>query len=136
MFFNFKKIGNKKMYQEVIKRITDTMFVKHTIENNKAMKFYLSLFLCYAVIKDNIDVIKYLLNKGADINTQNGNPITLAIVENNFTIAKLLINYGAAISREHIQNVLLKNNKKFIEYFLKLGLLDKDSNIYRLYNRG
>ncbi len=87
--------------------------------------------LSFAVLGDaNIDIIKVLLNNGADINTQvfNGfTPLISASDGNNIEIVKLLLEYGADINKQTGSKgtalilAAVKNNVEIVKILLEHG---------------
>ena len=59
-----------------------------------------SEMLPWAVSKGNLEITKYLLDRGADIHMANDRSLIAAVILNNFDILKLLIKRGANIHSE------------------------------------
>jgi ankyrin repeat protein/truncated hemoglobin YjbI len=55
--------------------------------------------LCHAVCGGNIDAVKLLLARGAQVKPQSGRLLTLAVVMNRVDLVKLLIEHGADVER-------------------------------------
>jgi ankyrin repeat protein len=55
--------------------------------------------LCHAVCGRNIDAVKLLLDRGAEVNRHSGKLLTLAVVMNRVDQVKLLIEQGADVQR-------------------------------------
>ena len=83
-----------------------------------------------AVLKENIKVVKYLIEKGADVNTDSngidGETATFAAVKlNNFKILKILVEAGANLDTQTEQGQLAYdeavelNNQEMIDYLLE-----------------
>jgi ankyrin repeat protein len=51
--------------------------------------------LCYAVISNNMDLVKFLVEAGADVNAGSWPPLGQAVDKNNTAIAEYLIDHGA-----------------------------------------
>lgn len=55
--------------------------------------------LCHAVCGGNIDIVKLLLERGAEVPRHSGKLLTLAVVMNRVDLVKLLIDHGADVER-------------------------------------
>lgn len=83
--------------------------------------------LFYALNK--FDVVKLLIEKGANVNSQNKNGNTPLMFTKNLEIIKLLIEQGANIHHQNNneENVLFnlsrsEGNVEILEFFIKLGI--------------
>ena len=85
-----------------------------------------------AVLKENIKVVKYLIEKGADVNTDSngidGETAAFAAVKlNNFEILKILVEAGANLDTQTEQGYLAYdeavelNNQEMIDYLIENG---------------
>jgi ankyrin repeat protein/truncated hemoglobin YjbI len=55
--------------------------------------------LCHAVCGGNIDAVKLLLERGAEVTRHSGKLLTLAVVMNRLDLVRLLIEHGALVER-------------------------------------
>ncbi len=55
--------------------------------------------LCHAVCGGNIDAVKLLIERGAEVRRHSGKVLTLAVVMNRVDLVKLLIDHGADVQR-------------------------------------
>ena len=61
--------------------------------------FQESSLLCHAVCGGNIDAVKLLLERGAEVKGHSGKLLTLAVVMNRVDLVELLIEHGADVER-------------------------------------
>ena len=81
--------------------------------------------LRWACYNDNIEIVKFLLAKGADINVKRDHPIYWAINNNNIELVKLLLDNGAILTNDAYE--ASKHNIR--DYLDKKLILDKLSTI-------
>lgn len=103
---------------------------------------YGNTLLMHAIKNNNVEIIKYLIDKGADVNEKDRyNKTVLIHAVSNITdlnIIELLINAGANVNAEDIcgfdviNYAAMKNTNPEI---IKL-LMNKGSNVKRIYNNG
>ncbi len=82
-----------------------------------------------AVINENVEMVKILLNKGADVNAQDkdGNTLLHLLNRENLEIAKLLIKHGFKINKKNnkgetpLFTIVRSGNKKLIEFLILSG---------------
>jgi ankyrin repeat protein/truncated hemoglobin YjbI len=58
--------------------------------------------LCHAVCGGNIEAVKLLLERGAEVPRHSGKLLTLAVVMNRVDLVKLLVEHGADVQRTHL----------------------------------
>ncbi len=58
--------------------------------------------LCHAVCGGNIEAVKLLLERGAEVSRHSGKLLTLAVVMNRVDLVKLLIDHGADVMRARL----------------------------------
>ncbi len=58
--------------------------------------------LCHAVCGGNIDAVKLLIERGAEVRPYSGKLLTLAVVMNRVDLVKLLIDHGADVERSRL----------------------------------
>lgn len=120
---------------EIAVSLGNSDIVKHLLDNIDHVKseFDEKYILHKAVQTRNINIVKLLLEAGANVNTVNkaGNsPLHFALDANNLDIFQLLLNFGANINAKNIDNITplhlavkLSNGKddyiKLIELLLK-----------------
>jgi ankyrin repeat protein len=84
--------------------------------------------LMYGVQNSNLDIVKFLIDKGADVNytTERGvSPLLLAIENKDIENAKILLQKGAFLREKPFQKFLTENIKKAEKHakgFLQSGL--------------
>lgn len=86
--------------------------------------------LCYAANTNNLEIVKFLVEAGADVNEGYFTPLVLAVENNNMEITKYLIDHGADINPQRDWGPLqaaVYNNESNIE--MVRFLLDKGSDI-------
>ncbi|MDB5385577.1 MAG: Ankyrin repeat protein [Planctomycetaceae bacterium] len=85
--------------------------------------------LCHAVCGGNIDSVKLLLERGAEVRRHSGKLLTLAVVMNRVDLVKLLIEHGADVERSMYlgrlddakrptADLLIANGKKVPDWML------------------
>jgi ankyrin repeat protein len=73
--------------------------------------------------KNNIDEVIKLLNKGADINYNNGKPLDYGIDTKDYQMVKLLLDMGANMDNGFfLSNTCENNNSEIVELLLKEGI--------------
>jgi len=98
--------------------------VKYIVENLNADidkgKF---TALMYACRHNNIEIIKYLHSRGAEINNHQHyyNPLLIATKHNNLYVIKYLVNHGAEISSYCLQYSVSHGYYEVFKYFYKCG---------------
>ena len=83
--------------------------------------------LIYAIILNKFEIVKFLIDDGANVNTKGGSgktPLMYAIILNNFEIVKFLINHGANV------NTGDNDGKTPLMYALSINISDL-SNPYK-----
>jgi ankyrin repeat protein len=114
------------------------LFISKGLNINEMNRDFLSL-LIVAVHMDDIKIIKYLLENGADVNysgpENEHNPLSLAIINCNTKVIKLLLSYdiNLEISNKYLQTPLhhlfYLNRCRNITTELKKSILQKTSNV-------
>ncbi len=85
--------------------------------------------LCHAVCSGNIDVMRLLLERGAEVKQYSGKMLTLAVVMNRLDLVKLLIDHGADVqratllgrlddSKRPVADMLIANGKRVPDWML------------------
>jgi hypothetical protein len=72
--------------------------------------------------KNNIDEVIKLLNKGADVNYNNGRPLCYGIDTKDCRMIKLLLDRGAIMYGVVLCNACDTNNSEIVELLLKEGI--------------
>lgn len=123
-------MGNEKLRKDLHRtiRTRDLNAVKHIILKKYTFsnKNALSTPLYLAVSNSDIDIVKFLLDNGADIDKCKSPPLHKAINLGNIEIVKVLIDYGADIEQVYLGNsplylALCKRNTTIIKYLLEKG---------------
>ena len=87
--------------------------------------------LMYAAENGNKDIVKLLIDKGANVNKQDKNgktPLMYAVVKGNKDIVKLLIENGAIVNKQN------KDGQKALDYVENINI-NFDDNGSLLYNK-
>jgi ankyrin repeat protein len=100
--------------------------VKHVLNKYDFHINILSGYLPYTANCGNYDIVKYFIDKGVDVNYDNGEALKWATEDGNFEISKLLIDNGADIHVEDEKS--LKNACKSGNYDLVKLLLDQGAD--------
>ncbi len=98
-------MNNLNMVKFLIEECNANIEIKNEIEKHAFSVFYGNTALMFAAYQGNIDILKYLIDKGANINHQNSNgdtALTLTVIcSNNKEIIKTLIKAGADVSHKN-----------------------------------
>jgi len=103
---NFKK-GNEPLIEYLVR---NGLNVNQKCHYNVSSKNTFSTFLVYACENENLDLVKLLVEHGANVNLvdENGySPLISACAYNNSNIAKYLIEHGADINQSFFLNTPL-----------------------------
>lgn len=123
-------MGNEKLRKDLHRtiRTRDLNAVKHIILKKYTFsnKNALSTPLYLAVSNSDIDIVKFLLDNGADINKCKSPPLHKAINLGNVEMVKLLVDHGADIEQVYLGNsplylALCKRNTNITKYLLERG---------------
>jgi ankyrin repeat protein len=136
-------ILDKELLLELLNAVRDDDFVKiESYLNNEPQNFYSRLFMHHAANYGKIEMIKFLLKKGTDVNILNGTnctPFMSAVYCRQFKTADFLMKQGADIEnvRSSGRNFFMMlcldgvNNMDQINY-----LINKGVNIHHFDNKG
>ena len=123
------KIPNPFIFAiDVLKKSIDIELLNKLFETSKNWNSNVPLIL--AARKNNIEIVKYLLVKGANINLQECNGDTLLIVaaeQNNYEILKIALEYKPnldlldMIGESALHYIVKNNNIEYLEILLKEG---------------
>ncbi|WIH81251.1 ankyrin repeat domain-containing protein [Brachyspira pilosicoli] len=126
---------NKEMFKILVENGFD---LESRIKTDRSDYDYTPLMI--AVYKKDYDMVKYLLDKGANPNTANNEKKTalmIAIANNNFDISKLLIQQGANINtKDEYGYTALMRAAMIGDYEMVKFLLENDANINTKDNDG
>ncbi|MFW4371222.1 MAG: ankyrin repeat domain-containing protein, partial [Spiroplasma sp. hy2] len=121
-----------------IKKITNTLFFMKKIWEK--MNFTNFKILHLLILESNIDLIKFLIVSGYDVDIQDENgdtPLITTIKENNSIMAKLLIDKGANVNLQNknrltpLDYAIDRNNKELVQLLIAKGA---DVNLENLFN--
>ena len=112
----------------------------HKCGINDKLKHYNQTLLYKAIENNSIKAVEYLLEKGADPNTQGCFYAAFNYEQSrkNFEIARLLLKYGADLKKsEHsyINRLMYYENFDFAKELLQLGALIKPLDIFSFYSK-
>lgn len=115
----------------------DLMLVKSMIEGNKdLLEIRIDTYftpLNFASLEGKTDIVKYLVEKGADINTRDregSNPLQNAAIKGYFDIVKILVEKGSDVNYKDDNDVTplhfacMSGNYELVKY-----LIDKGANV-------
>ena len=126
---------NKEMFKILVENGFD---LESRIKADRSGYDYTPLMI--AVYKKDYDMVKYLLDKGANPNTannENKTALMIAIANNNFDISKLLIQQGANINtKDEYGYTALMRAAMIGSYEMVKFLLENDANINTKDNDG
>ncbi|QRI42759.1 ankyrin repeat protein [Cheloniid poxvirus 1] len=125
-----QEMSNRKLRNELHKaiRYRDINLVRYILKKCKCTNAsILSSSLYLAVSVSEIDIVRLLIEHGADVVKCKNPPLHKAISSDNTDMAKLLIDCGADIEQIHCGNSPLyisvyRNNKALTRYLLKKGV--------------
>ena len=133
---------NKEMFKILVENGFD---LESRIKADRSDYDYTPLMI--AVYKEDYDMVKYLLDKGANPNTANNEKKTALMIANddgNFDISKLLIQQGANINAQDedgyttLMNAALIGDYEMVKFLLENGAnintKDNDGNTVLYYN--
>jgi ankyrin repeat protein len=95
--------------------------VKFLIEKNADLEAYNNSAITFASSYGNVDIVSFLVEKNANIHAQDEAPLSLAATNKNFEVVKLLLDHGAHIS-EALLNLMQKYHPGMYDYLLSKGL--------------
>ncbi|MEI0608264.1 ankyrin repeat domain-containing protein, partial [Brachyspira pulli] len=133
---------NKEMFKILVENGFD---LESRIKADRSDYDYTPLMI--AVYKEDYDMVKYLLDKGANPNTannENKTALMIAIANNNFDISKLLIQQGANINTKDeygytaLMRAAMIESYEMVKFLLENGAnintKDNDGNTVLYYN--
>lgn len=77
--------------------------------------------LCHAVCGGNIDAVKLLLERGAEVRPHSGKLLTLAVVMNRLDLVKLLVEHGADVQRTNYLGPLDDTERSVADFLIAQG---------------
>ena len=87
--------------------------------------------LSYAADKGHVEVVRFLLEKGANPNTQDtfykASPSTWATLNEHWEVAVLLVEHGAEGAKDVLAKVAAAGNTRLVKRLIKTGKLDTSS---------
>lgn len=102
--------------------------IKLLIGNRSIDVELLNKSLIKYVNEGEIEIVKFLIEKGADVNYRENinehNPLQLSIKQNHYQIVKYLVKNGAIINDENtnsLNNLMYTRNSKIIRFLIKNG---------------
>lgn len=99
------------------------------------LEYKRSCYLSWAVYNDHINIVKYLLENGADMDNSTYGPLYWAFDRNNFEIIKLLIEKGADLSRHfYLSLSCLRNQIETVKYLIGKGVDIHENGDHPLHN--
>ena len=109
LYLNILKIGD-----------SDLEYLK---ENIKTYNLNMNLILRFAAALNYLNVAKYALDNNADINENEGTPISLAALYGHIQMIFLLLKFKADINlgRGTLTSAVQSNHKKIVEILLQNG---------------
>ncbi len=99
-------------------------FVKFVVENY-VVGWEINFILCFASEGPNLDIVRYLVDKGADIHFENETPLLRAIEYHNLSIVKYLVDCGADLKKfsdNFLERISMYGNSDIIQYLVELGV--------------
>ena len=85
-----------------------------------------------AVDRNNLEMVKYLVEKGAEISDDDDDDIVVhAVKVNNLEMVKYLGKKGAEISDDAVSEAVEKNNLEMVKYLVGKGAKTSENNVIR-----
>lgn len=127
------KLGMSDNLNYILRIITNNTQLHQYIKNNKMIND----FLCSACYNDYYDIVKILLEFGADHNYLDAKPLLIVVQQNNFNIMELLLKHITdtnSISDKMLELCCVNNNFEIFKLFIDKGvyLLDSYKNLLDL----
>ncbi|QGR53744.1 ankyrin repeat-containing protein [Moumouvirus maliensis] len=127
------KLGMSDNLNYILNIVTNHTELYEYIKNNKAIND----FLCLACHNNYYDIVKLLLEFGADSNYLDAKPLLIAVRQNNINIIELLLKHGVDInnvSDKVLQLCCKNNNFEILKLFIDkdIYLLDSYKNLLDL----
>jgi ankyrin repeat protein len=121
----------KKTLNEAISNAIETNnldLVKYLVEKGAKIVFDA---VSNAAVTGNLELVEYLIKKGAKIG---GYAVSNAAVTGNLDLVIYLIEKGGEIGKYAISNAASKGNLDIVKYLLGDEVVDKEGNVYKLKN--
>ncbi|AQN68087.1 ankyrin repeat protein [Saudi moumouvirus] len=110
----------------IVNHIQLYQYVKNSKEINE--------FLCLACNNNYYDIVKTLLEFGADSNYLDEKSLLIAVQHNNVNIVELLLKHGIDVNNKILETCCINNNFEIFDLFIKNGtyLLNSYQNLLNL----
>ena len=107
------------------------LFLDHGLD----LRYNHDIFLTISCEYGHIDVTKYLIDRGLDININDGEPLYFAMVRHNILMIELLLDNRVDVTKLHIRKALRMINqgsREFIDLFINYGAISYEQ-LARIY---
>ena len=119
----FDKLESMEQLEKSIKW-NNLNLLKYSIKNNNYHHNTLSRYLSYAINFGDYDMVKYMIDRGVDVNYDGDEPLKWATEDGVYDVVKLLIDNGANIHVEDekpLKTACKSGNYDLVKLFLEKG---------------